>query len=188
VTLNELAGSIADELKPWRGSLKQSQVLAEINDKIERLKNPTLSQLFSRLLGSGRKNREEAKRLRATLKKLEKQLAAIGHTFRITILPENQIGLWTPQRRTGGLHDELYDLLITSISSLDERKLAAAFAARLLMEKLSTEKPTVSNEGGSPFCTIASRLFEAVTGEPESNLVNACRRVNRLRSEQTQPE
>jgi hypothetical protein len=178
-----LVRSIADELKPWRQSLKQSQVLAEIKDKIERLKNPTLPQILSRVIGSRRKSREEAKRLRATLKTLERQLGGAGLTFRLVISRQDQVGLWSPKQSVGVLHSEFYELLSAGDKRLESSHLAAAFAARLLMKNLSTKKPTVASEGNSPLCVIASLLFEAVSGERERNLVVACRRVRNLRSE-----
>ena len=183
VRLAKLVQSIANQLKPWKGDLEQSQVLAEINSTIERLKNPNLYQFLSRLIGSGRKNKERAKRLRATLKDLEEQLAAAGLTYRIFISRKNQVGLWTQKQRTGELYDGLYEFLRATDSRLEERKLAAAFAARLLMKKLSTKKPTIPSEGKSRFLIIASLLFEAVSGERGRNLISACRRVYHLRSE-----
>jgi hypothetical protein len=183
VSLPELVQSIADQLKPWSGSLKQSQVLAEITSTIEWLKNPSLSHFLSRLIGSSRKSREKAKRLRATLNQLEEQLADIGCTFHIVISPENQVGLWTPQRTIGEIHNAFYEVMSKGDSRFDERRLAVAFAARLLMKNLSTKKPTIPSDGNSPFCMIASFLFEAVTGEGRRNLISACRRVYRLRSE-----
>jgi hypothetical protein len=181
----ELVQSIADQLYPWSRSLKQSQVLAEITSTIERLKNPSLSHFLSRLIGSSRKSREKAKRLRATLNQLEEQLAAIGCTFRIVISPENQVGLWNPKQTIGEIHNAFHEELSKGDLKLEKKKLhlAVAFAARLLMKNLSTKKPTIPSAGNSPFCMIASLLFAAVSGERDRNLISACRRVYRLRSE-----
>jgi hypothetical protein len=182
-TLAKLVQSIINQLKPFRQGLEQDHVLAEINSTIERLKNPNLSEFLSRLVGSRRMNKERAKKLRATLKDLTEQLADAGLTFCIIISPTNQVGLWTPKQRIGELHGSFLELLRAKDSRLGTLELAAAFAARLLMEKLSIKKPTIPSEGKSRFLIIASLLFEAVSGERWRNLIRACRYVYHLRSE-----
>lgn len=41
--------------------------------------------------------------------------------------------------------------------------------------------PTVSSHGNTPFCVIASQLYEAVGGERDCDLIRACRRVRNFR-------
>jgi hypothetical protein len=185
--LSDLVQSIADRLTPWRKPLTQGQVFNEIESAIDRLKKPSLSQHVSSLVGSGRMRRQEAKRLLVTLKTLSKQVTAAGLTFDLRLRPANQLGLWTPKHTQKSAQEILYDeflaLLSAKDSRLDHQKLLAAFHARLLVEKLSNEKLTISSDGNTPFCVIASQLFEAVTGRRECNVIRACRHVYRLRSE-----
>jgi hypothetical protein len=181
----ELVREIAGQLRPWNGSFKQGQVFAEINSTIKRLKNPNLLHVLSRVIGSRRRSRKEAKIFRVTLNQLEEQLAAIGHTFHIVISPENQVGLWNPKQTIGEIHNAFHEELSKGDFRFEKQKLhlAVAFEARLLMKNLSTKKPTIPSVGNSPFCMIASLLFAAVSGERDRNLISACRRVYRLRSE-----
>jgi hypothetical protein len=178
----ELVRQIADQLKSWNGSFKQERVFAEINSAIKRLENPDLLHHLSRVIGSRRKSRERAKIFRVTLNQLEEQLAAIGHTFHIVISPENQVGLWNPKQTIGEIHNAFYEKLSKGDFRFERQKLhlAAAFEARLLMKNLSTQKPTIPSVGSGSFCTIASLLFEAVSGEHARNLISACRHIYHL--------
>src|SRR5262249_55278069 len=99
--------------------------------------------------------------------------------------------------QTSGLYDEL----LTQVVKLSEkcravilnpvgsdppsapRQYWAAHAAFLLMKRFSTGEPTITSHGNTRFCTIASLLFEAVSGERECNLIVACRRVHHQYSE-----
>jgi hypothetical protein len=175
--------SIADQLKPWREPLTRNQVFDEIQSTIDRLKNPALSQHVSSVVGSRRRRKQEAKRLHTTLKTLSEQVTAVGLTFNLSLRSSNQVGFWRPEHTKKDLYDEFQELLSASDSRLGLQKLCAALAARRLMEKLSNGKLTINSNGNTPFCVIASQLFEAVSGERERDVIRACRHVYHLRSE-----
>jgi hypothetical protein len=73
------------------------------------------------------------------------------------------------------LYDEFREVLSASDSRLDHQKLSAAFAARLLVEKLSKRKLTINSNGNTPFCVIASQLFEVISGKGDCDIIRACR-------------
>jgi hypothetical protein len=178
--LTDLVRSIADLLKPWRAHLTQSEVFDEIKCKIYRLKDPRLLKFLSSIVGSRRRNRQEAKKLFVFLRAAGEQVTAAGLTFNLNLRRSNQDqpGLWSQkQTREKDIYDEFLELLSGGDSRLDFQKLSAAFTARLLMEKLSRKKSTVSSNGNTPFCVIASQLYEAIGGERDCDLIRACRRV-----------
>ena len=204
VTLDELVRSIADQLKPWRPGLKESQVLAEINDTIEQLGATNFE------VGSRTENKEYAEQVLATLEILVKQLGTAPKGFYWgLVFRSSQLGLWRPKQTRGGLLFELmnaearieqasglFDELLTQVSKLSEQCRAvilnpigddpranhplqywAAYLAFLLMKRLSTEEPQISSHGNTAFCAVASLLFEAASGERDCSFVVACRRV-----------
>jgi hypothetical protein len=148
--------------------------------KINRLKDPRLLKFLSSIVGSRRENRQEAKKLFALLRAASEQVTAAGLTFSLNLRRSNQdqLGLWSPkQTKEKDIFDDLHEALSAGDSRLDLQKFSVAFTARLLMEKLSRKKPTVSSHGNTPFCVIASQLYEAVAGKRDCDLIRACRRV-----------
>jgi hypothetical protein len=181
--LTDLVRSIADLLKPWRAQLTQSEVFDEIKCKIYRLKDPRLLKFLSSIVGSRRRNRQEAKKLFVLLRAAAEQVTTARLTFSLNLRRSNQdqLGLWQKQTKEKNIFDEFHEVLSAGDPRLGLQKLSAAFTARLLMEKLSRKKPTVSSHGNTPFCVIASQLYEAVGGERDCDLIRACRRVRNFR-------
>jgi hypothetical protein len=64
-------------------------------------------------------------------------------------------------------------------------KVRTAFVARLLMEDVSEKRPT-AGRGDTPFCAIASLLFEIATGNRDENMQRACKAALRM-DRQTYP-
>jgi hypothetical protein len=69
--------------------------------------------------------------------------------------------------------------VVSKIGFIKDR---AAICALLLITDVSTKIPAAGDRN-TPFCVIASLLFEMITGERESNLLRACKSVlSRLRA------
>jgi hypothetical protein len=68
------------------------------------------------------------------------------------------------------------------VSKIRYKKEMAAVFALLLITGVSTKIPAAGDRN-TPFCVIASLLFEMITGEREANLLRACKSVlSRLRT------
>jgi hypothetical protein len=190
----ELVQAIAHELKQPGGvkplwKYPKSRVLAEIRRTIEYLKNPDVPPI-----GFRSENKQQAKNMFATLTTAEKQLAAAAQSPRfvrcLTLRDEELVPL---SMHFAVKKAELTELL-TRVTKLkggckkvileppgfdrrrDYRQTDVAVAGIFLMFNLSTNKPTAGTRY-TPYCTIASLLYKAVTGECRCNLHRTCRRV-----------
>jgi len=201
--LADLAVSIADQLRPWRKDLKRTQVLDEIRSAIEQL-NATNFDVGSRK--DNKEYAEQVLATLETLVK-QLGAAPKGFYWGLVLrssqvglwrpkqpkggLLFELLNAGPSIQQTSGLFDEL----LTQVSRLreqckavilnpigsdprsDPRQYWTAYVAFSLMKRLSTEEPKISSHGNTPFCIVASLLFEAFSGERECSIIVACRHV-----------
>jgi hypothetical protein len=206
VSLAELVQSIADQLKPWKANCPKRQVLAEIHGTIEGLREATNISVGSRSENKQYAKMILAtlealvKQLAAAPKGFHLSLLLRSSQLGLWRPPKQTTGELLFEllkarpgvEQTSGLFNKLLPQVfmlsqqcqaislnpIGSDPRSDPRQYWAAYAALSLMKQLSTKKPTTSRDGDTPFCIIASQLFEAVTGE-QRNLLRACRSMRR---------
>jgi hypothetical protein len=175
--------SIADELRPWKCSEKKA--LAEIRETIDDVRKDIQGQLWLSEVGSRRENRQYARELLASTTAVIKQLDAAS--------PGLAPPRWDDRDRDTQWKAELTQLRqllaklaehckevihgrIGVVSNQDLGKTRAAFTVLMLMEDISTKKPT-AGDNNTAFCVITSMLIEAATGAPEANVRRACARA-----------
>jgi hypothetical protein len=187
----ELVRAIADRLKPWNCS--ESHVLTEIRSAIRRLRaHPDFNPDSYPGLGFRSENKKCAKKMLVTVTTLERQLVAAKPGF-----------FWSLTLRDKKLQCDMdgYGKKVTELSELlnrvtklkwecekvilnapgaypgqDYRQIHIAIYAIHLMLGLSNERPTAGTPD-TPYCMIASLLFEATTGKSERNLLRTCKRM-----------
>jgi hypothetical protein len=156
---SEFVRSIADQLRPWK--LPESDVVAKINKAICGLR----SLLKSR-------GGPFTKEFKASAEKQFFYAKRQCELLDATTLPQGF--LRDVQRSTCKCYDK------TRLPVLDiHKKQSTAVVALCLMVEVST-KYLAAGTRYTPYCVVASRLFEIITGEHEPNLQYACKRVLRL--------
>jgi hypothetical protein len=190
----ELIQAIADELKPWKHA--KNDVLAAIRKTIENTKLwVPIGPPKPPKVGFRTENKRYALALHATLATLDYQLAAAPHGFFVGLNHADgdceDIGV-TEQKKVEVAHLRFQIRTLAkgcekqilnpagAHPRSDRAKSAVAFEALVLVIKLSKKKPAAGSRRGSrvtPYCMVASLLFEAVRGESECNLERACKRM-----------
>jgi hypothetical protein len=182
----ELIRAIADQLKPWRCS--EGDVLAKIRSIIQETAEG-LSE--GPATGFRKQNKQYAMRLLDNLVALQDLLARApaGFLWNLANWSEpKKLGTSLVKRQTQWkkLRETVNELVPqckaairnpTGASPLTRwEKTHVAVNALSLMKHLSAKRPTAGTDN-TPFCVIASLLFEAVTGEREASLRRACQRI-----------
>jgi hypothetical protein len=162
--------SIVDELRrpPSKLTCPEKEVRAELSNAIT-----NLSDNFSRNL-DWEKNEDKKyaqKFLRAVDRQKNLLLAAPPDLFTPF---ELQKAIRTMDRLAAEARGYLMDG-----GKIDGRKLLAAFVAFAVIMKFSNQSPSAGTDD-TPFCTIASWIFEAATGQHEPNLQRGCKQALRL--------
>jgi hypothetical protein len=199
---DEIVEAIVDELRPYRRPKKD---VHELVPRLIKLNLREVDQLWRRLAGTPAEALKHLKEVRETAAKLEKLLLTMPN--RVAWVVEMRLG-------TLGFRDELGLLspapveqprlkFMSFISDLERLQTAAKIAetyrgpsplyevekglsakyARFLIVGLSKRPPTMAPSG--PLRTIASLIFEVITGEQDANLERHCKAE--LRRSRSQP-
>jgi len=200
---SEIVDAIVDELRPHQRRKKDVQEL--VHGLIELLL-PEVAQLQRGLTGTPvaalkhlKKVRETAAKLEILLLTMPNRVAWVGELRRGLLGTEDETGLLVPapiERPNLKAMDFILDLgRLQTEAKIAERycgpsplyegdKHLSAKYARLLITVLSKDPPT--NAPSGPLRTIASLIFEVITGAKEANLERRCKAL--LRRSRPQPQ
>jgi hypothetical protein len=200
-TDDELVEAITNALKPWAPQLRQlangfieekseadvtEELLTVVRGCIDRLRQ-TVPDYFSR--DAIRKTRGQARDIAAAIDRVTDLLSAK------TISPELRLRLAMDTPLTGDrseiinlpvprLLDALHTVRVRSQAGADNQpnadqvKLWCVRSALNLVLRFSKNNPSAGS-AKSPYCIIASALYESVTGEKELQLRRVCQDVLR---------
>jgi hypothetical protein len=169
----EFVSSIVDELRkpPSKLAYPESKVRSKLSEAITALRVCFLikgeKEWFSK------ENRQYAIKLLRAVNRLKKLISAAPDNF---FLPD-ELKKLTP--RTSGLTDLCFYIIDKGgTSKRDYLKEMAASCALDAIKTFSNQVPS-AGDADSTLCVIASRLFEAATGQSEPNLQRSCKYVLR---------
>ena len=200
---SEIVDAVVDELRPHQRPKKDVQEL--VRGSFELLL-PEIAQLQRRLAGTPVAAMKHLTKVRETAAKLEILLLTMPN--RIAWVGEMRPGLLGVEDETGLLvpapierpRQKIMDFVLDLERIQTEAKIAESYCgpsplyegdkhlsakyARLLITALSKDPPT--NAPSGPLRTIASLIFEAITGAKEANLERHCKAL--LRRSRPQPQ
>lgn len=182
---DEIVEAIVDNLRPWNDHYSRDSVTAGVNNDIDVLLNvlPGQKKLFDR-----KPYRKYGKMLDEALGKVEKLLSLSPETLTWELF--NPLLPFRPVDKSAEEIDREYrrrfDVFVTELRRLREictrrygfhpnydhaKHLSAEFAFGF-MRHVSDKEITGTEDGA--FRTIASLLYEIVTGQPDVDLKRAC--------------
>jgi len=200
---SEIVDAVVDELHPHQRPKKDVQELVR---GLFELLLPEIAQLRRRLAGTPVAAKKHLTKVRETAAKLEILLLTMPN--RIAWVGEMRPGLLGVEDETGLLvpapierpRQKIMDFVLDLERIQTEAKIAESYCgpsplyegdkhlsakyARLLITALSKDPPT--NAPSGPLRTIASLIFEVITGAKEANLERHCKAL--LRRSRPQPQ
>ena len=173
-----LAQAIVDALRPWK--CPEGEVQAAVREAIAAVRQDVKWRLWRHEIGTYRGNKET---LEAVLQYVRKASVLLGSVppaaFWSQDWPEAVTRWFQPTAELIAFLEQAVQDTGGYLPNQRIDKTRAAFVARLLIEDTSGKRPT-AGRGDTPFCTVATLLFEAATGVMDENMERACKAALRI--------